>query len=225
MFLPRRWVGAALKRLPIPDSLRRRVMYDRERLLEFWSQDHPVDNDPAGYIAGRPRSEAVVSRLAAQGLTSGRVLEVGCNVGRNLDVLRAAGFEVEGIEINRRAIDLMARHHPQLAASNIHEGAAEDILPTLDGPYDVVMTMAVLEHIHPDVIDLIADQMARLGEWILTVEPFGHLSSRQFPHDVERLFTSRGMRQVDVVPMPELVEDEAVDDYALRLFRSEQLRN
>ena len=73
--------------------------------------------------------------------------------------------------------------------------------------FDLVFTMAVLEHIHPTSVEVF-DHMARIAERILTIEPSGfHISERQFPHEIRALFAGRGFKLESVTPMdhqPEL---------------------
>lgn len=175
---------------------RYRRMDSQASLHEFWRQPNPEGNDPNGYIHMIGRSQAlleIISDLPADA----RILEVGCNVGRNLAHLYDNGYPgVEGVEINPHAIELLRKTFPQLADTRIHLGAAGEVLPGFaDDQFDLVYTMAVLEHIHPDESGVF-DNMARIGKQVLAIEPHGRLSHRQFPHDVPKLFADRGLTQV-----------------------------
>jgi glycosyltransferase involved in cell wall biosynthesis/SAM-dependent methyltransferase len=70
---------------------------------------------------------------------AGRLLDLGCNEGRNLDFFRRAGFETEGLEPNPNAARV-ARQRGHV----IHESGIEVFEP--DQPYDVVVLSQVLEH-------------------------------------------------------------------------------
>lgn len=180
-----RWIG-------------RLVMDDRSSLREFWTQPSLERNDPAGYVLPIGRSRILEELLAAaQVPKEARILEVGCNVGRNLAYLHDQGrTHLAGIEVNPHAVEMLRRTYPQLVDVPIYVGAAEDILPTIeDDSFDVVYTMAVLEHIHPDS-KVVFDRIAQIGSAVLAIEPKGSLSHRTFPHDVPALFVARGMRLV-----------------------------
>jgi glycosyltransferase involved in cell wall biosynthesis/SAM-dependent methyltransferase len=70
---------------------------------------------------------------------SGRLLEIGCNEGRNLDFYRRSGFSVEGQEPNPvAAAAARARGHEVKEVELDALSAAE--------PYDVVVLSQVLEH-------------------------------------------------------------------------------
>ncbi|MDN5767001.1 MAG: class I SAM-dependent methyltransferase [Humibacillus sp.] len=134
--------------------------------------------------------------------TDARILEVGCNVGRNLAYLVDHGYShVEGVEISPHAVELLRETYPQLSDTSIHLGSAEDILPSLaDDSFDLVFTMAVIEHIHPSSTQVF-DEIVRIGKSVLAIEPPGRTSHRQYPHDVPQIFASRGLRLVSSQPM------------------------
>ena len=69
----------------------------------------------------------------------GRLLEFGCNEGRNLGFYRRSGFIAEGQEINPVAVEA-ARSR----GFTVHEGEIEAVGP--DHAFDVVVLSQVLEH-------------------------------------------------------------------------------
>ncbi len=80
-------------------------------------------------------------------LPTGKVLEVGCNIGLQLRLLERAnpGLEYHGLEPQGYAIDRAREHAPNM---HFHPGTAF-ALPFPDGAFDLVMTHGVLIHIHP----------------------------------------------------------------------------
>src|SRR5438874_11870105 len=78
-----------------------------------------------------------ISFLARRG--SGRLLDVGCNEGRALRIYRRNGFEVEGLEINRRAAT-----EAKKAGLEVHTCLIEEFVPPVS--YDVAVLSNVLEH-------------------------------------------------------------------------------
>lgn len=201
-----------------------RRMDHQATLHEFWRQPNPQGNEPHRYVNAVTRSQALLE-IIADVPKDARVLEIGCNVGRNLAYLHEHGYHrVEGIEINPHAVALLRETYPHLASTEIHIGAAGEVLPRLaDDEFDLVYTMAVLEHIHPDEASVF-DDMARIGRQILAIEPHGRLSHRQFPHDIRQVFGDRGLLLVSdrsMADYPCNARDTAMKDfYAFRFRRS-----
>lgn len=198
------------------DWLARRRIMKRDDLLNFWQTEAPEGNVPADYIAPVERSEALL-KLVQFLPADARILEVGCNVGRNLAFLFNAGYRnVEGVEISPHAVNLLRETFPELDGTTIHLGAAEDVLPTLEtAAFDLVFTMAVMEHIHPDSSNVF-DDIARLSDHVLAIEPTRrHATSRQYPHDPDAIFRSRGFRLASATPMTGV---PGLATYTARLF-------
>ena len=201
------------KLLPPDDGLNNyrvhtfRRMESLAKLREFWTQAEPQGNVPADYVNPIGRSRALLT-LVSDLPKDARILEVGCNVGRNLAYLHDNGYtSVEGVEISPHAVELLRKTYPQLAECQVHLGPAGDVLPSLaDDEFDLVFTMAVIEHIHPDEASVF-DDMVRVGKQVLAIEPKNRLTHRQFPHDVVELFTSRGMEAVSETWMGDFLED------------------
>lgn len=70
---------------------------------------------------------------------SGRLLDVGCNEGRNLVFYRRAGFTPEGLELNAVAAEAARRR-----GFMVHETDLAHLRPSL--PFDRVVLSNVLEH-------------------------------------------------------------------------------
>lgn len=197
----------------------RQTIMDRESLLAFWQTPEPEGNVPTAYVQedALPRSKALLELIRHLPKES-RILEVGCNAGRNLAYLHNAGYRnVEGVEISPHAVGLLRETYPELADTHIHLGAAEDVLPGFgDTSFDLVFTMAVMEHIHPQSI-AVFDNIARIGRRVLAIEPMeGHTTSRQFPHNLEKIFTSRGFRLKSKTPLPHV---KGIETYCAWIFR------
>lgn len=87
-----------------------------------------------------------------------RILEVGCNTGKQLGLLKNLGFSnLFGIEINNKALDI-AKSSKDL---NIIYGSGMDI-PFEDNFFDLVFTSGVLIHIHPNDLDKVISEMYRV---------------------------------------------------------------
>lgn len=165
--------------------------WDEGRLAEWWMGE----SDHADYVEGVDRSGIVVGMLDG----GERVLELGCNVGRNLNVLLESGWnDLAGMEISPRAWDEMGVHFPELRrAIDFYEG---NILSATfvfgDGEFDAVFTMAVLMHIHPDSIDGVCAEMARIAlQKIIVVESEVLEGVRFWARDYREIFEGLGWMQ------------------------------
>ncbi|MDO8881041.1 MAG: methyltransferase domain-containing protein [Coriobacteriia bacterium] len=107
-----------------------------------------------------------------------RILEVGCNVGVQLNLLARMGFtDLHGVEINPVAVE-----HAEVLNTDlpivVEEGTALD-LPFADASFDLVYTSGVLIHIHPDDLARVQREMVRCASrWIWGLEYYadnGHL--------------------------------------------------
>lgn len=197
----------------LPEPLRRRTA-DRHRrrppstlndIHDYWRAPPGDGNLPDDYLRVSPRRSELLVRLIRDTVSTPEpsVLELGCNVGRNLECLRreAVAGSLAGIEISDAAVRAMREHYPELAqTARILNCAAEQALPTLDdGAYDVVFTMAVLEHIHPSS-EWIFGELARVSaRWLITIEDERSLSLRHFARNYRTVFEPLGLSQVQEI--------------------------
>ena len=170
----------------------------KDDLHGFW-RDPDATNRPERYLEHAGRSEFLLGFVRPYVGPESTILEIGCNVGRNLAHLYDAGYRrLSGIEINADALTVLRESYPEMAgaADLVNAPVEEAIRDRRDGSIDLIFTMAVLEHIHPDS-EWIFDEIARVaGATVVTIEDELHVSQRHVPRDYELVFTSRGMRQV-----------------------------
>lgn len=180
----------------------------QDRLHRYWRSPDDGMNSPEDYLAERSRrsSEFMVEIARRHVSPPAATLEVGCNAGRNLEHLRLAGYgPLTGVEISESAVNLLRRRLPELAAAaTIHAGTAEEVLPKLpDDHFGLVLTMAVLVHIHPDSEEIF-DQLARVaGGELLIIEDESTNSPRHFKRNYRQVFGERGFRQIEAIPCGE----------------------
>ena len=87
-----------------------------------------------------------------------RILEVGCNVGNQLLLLKKMGYtNLWGIELQEYAVEIARK---RTSGINIAKGSAFDI-PYKNKFFDLVFTSGVLIHISPDDIDKVLIEIYR----------------------------------------------------------------
>jgi 2-polyprenyl-3-methyl-5-hydroxy-6-metoxy-1,4-benzoquinol methylase len=126
-------------------------------MILTWSSGTPAENmdeeilvSLSDIVSRHPwwaaRTDLVLAMLEGLGiLPPASVLEVGCGWGINLQALEAAGYQITGLDISRRALDKLDRPHRQLIEADLSLGLP-DSLPT----YDCVLALDVIEHIDDD---------------------------------------------------------------------------
>jgi len=179
----------------------------KDELHAYWRTANDAANAPELYLGAKEsqkkRSSFLVELASSQVGHDASILELGCNVGRNLHYLHQAGFtNLHAIEINADALQLLRKSFPDSAATaKIHCGTIEDNIRSFgDGQIDLIFTMAVLEHIHNDS-DFVFKDMVRVGKKIMTVEDERSHSERHFPRNYRTIFESLGMVQASEIPL------------------------
>jgi SAM-dependent methyltransferase len=81
----------------------------REDLHEYWMEPWDGANLPKDYLEPTERTDFLVQIVSRFAQPRARILEVGCNVGRNLNSLFGPGFReaLAGIEISAEAVRIM----------------------------------------------------------------------------------------------------------------------
>ncbi|KAA0206518.1 methyltransferase domain-containing protein [Candidatus Uhrbacteria bacterium] len=90
-----------------------------------------------------------------------RILEVGANIGTQLEILRRMGFaNALGVDVNAFAVAESKRLYPDV---QVIEGSAF-ALPYGDGEFDLVYTSGVLIHIAPEDLNKAMDEIHRVSK-------------------------------------------------------------
>ncbi|OQW58730.1 MAG: hypothetical protein A4S14_06795 [Proteobacteria bacterium SG_bin9] len=118
----------------------------------FWAQEYADEYIRKNSDFDRALGTEAWRKMLTRADGVGSVLECGCNIGRNISFLEAAlpGASRSIIEISKPAFDLVTGKHKLADAFN---GPIERA--NFGRTFDLVFTIGVLIHIHPD--DLIAN--------------------------------------------------------------------
>lgn len=201
-------------------------MLSQEECQEFWASREDGANAPDTYVA---KATGIVDFLHAfwspEVTPADHVLEIGCNAGANLNRLRELGFErMTGVEINPNALEVLRRVHPELeAGADLVRDSIESALGRLpDGAADVVLSMAVLIHLHPTSSGVF-EEMARVARYVCVIELENAANNYVFPRNYRRVFERLGcieLRQATITPRGYPDVSREYDGYVARLFRT-----
>ncbi len=87
-----------------------------------------------------------------------KILELGCNIGLNLSILKNFGFEnLSGLDINKRAISIAKQNNPEITFFNTSIESFET-----KEKFDLVFTSGVLIHIHPNHVNSVVEKIFNL---------------------------------------------------------------
>lgn len=126
-----------------------------EECLEYWSKpkDHNV---PENYNIRQgvtiKRSQFLVKLFKDyKVLKNDKIIELGCNCGRNLYYLDKEGYNnLTGIDINDNAIKKSKIFFPDLKINLIKNSIEDCVLKAHDNQFDVLFSMAVIQHVSLD---------------------------------------------------------------------------
>lgn len=211
--------------LPMPIRKAYIKRKSRDELFKYWTSPYDGKNMPSEYLKGKERSVFLLNLIKRYAEEDDRILEIGCNVGRNLNELFCAGFKnLAGVEISENAIDMMKDAYPDMANKiEIYIGSVENLIQDFgNNSFDLVFTMAVLEHIHTDS-KFIFPHMARITKKILvTIEDERGLSWRHFPRNYKKIFEGLGLRQIEEISFKKVKVPGLNSNFVARVFKNEK---
>lgn len=175
---------------------------NRKELHQYWKRPWDEGNLPQGYLDGKARSQFLLELMKKYAKPNAKILEIGCNVGRNLNYLFQYGFKnLEGIEISEGAVQLLKQSYPEMANhTKIYNVPIEEVIRDFkDGQFDVVFTMAVLEHIHTDSEWIFPEMVRITRDFLITIEDERGITRRHFPRNYKKIFKPLGMKQIEKI--------------------------
>lgn len=174
----------------------RTILDSKDNIHEYW-RNPTEENVPVRYLSrrGKIRSRYLKNVFVRHFPFEATITELGCNVGRNLWHLWKHGYHrLTGIEINQSAVDLMADKFPKMSPA-IMVGSIEDCILNLPRQ-DVIFTMAVLMHIHPDS-DWIFKEMSARADNLVMIEDERAKGPRAAVRNYRGIFEAIGMQQIE----------------------------
>jgi SAM-dependent methyltransferase len=144
--------------------------------------DHPETWSERGWLRAGAEDSIVPELLHRYDCR--RVLVPGAGTGRQYSYL--SDFEVVGFDISPTLVSESCRRYPHVTTL-VGEVTACDRVP---GPFDAVVTSAVLAHVHPRSIRAAIQSIQDTARKLLIVREYTRLGSPapyQFAHDYERL--------------------------------------
>lgn len=175
----------------------------RKEVHDYWKS--PPDsqyNSPEAYLKSNTKNTQILVDIVNQYFNDKNIniLELGSNVGRNLNRLYQDGFKnLNAIELNSDAIRLMEKSFPKtFSSTKIFECAIEDkIKEFTDKEFDLVFSMAVLMHIHRDS-EWIFEHIVRITKrYLIIMEHEKGVARKNFPRNYKTIFEKLGLKQID----------------------------
>lgn len=175
----------------------------KKEAWDFWrvaKEKKSAKNAPKNYIQYIERSKYLTNLIKKYLTKDSNIIEIGCNVGRNLNDLYENNFKnLSGVEINDSAIKLMKDAFPDLyKKADIHVSPVEDWLENNNKKnFDLIYSMAVFEHIHWDS-NFIFDIIKKIAsQYIITIEDeTTNWSNRHFPRNYKEIFEDRNWTEI-----------------------------
>jgi len=183
--------------------------------LEYWK--NPRDNNAAeNYLDSKKqtqKTDIVYKTIYKYAKKTDSILELGCNVGRNLNRFMEEGYKkVSGVEISEIAIKLGEKHYPELTGK-MKLSSIEDCIKDLP-VHDIVFTRAVLEHITRESDWIFPEIEKVVGKYLITIEDEKSDGWKHFKRNYQDVFTN--LTQIETRRLAE----EGMSDFVLRVFEN-----
>jgi SAM-dependent methyltransferase len=178
-------------------ALRARVFTrteEADRATNYWKRQrdyHVGEDDPRALERSRFVADVIVPELGIKSL-----LELGCNNGRNLAVLKERQPQVKtlGLDVHQEALEAARGRGLGL------EVRQQDV-NSLDEPpksWDAVLTMSVLDHIPDYAVEELAAKIAVTARYVIAVEVWlgkdEETAAYKYSRDYRPVFERHGAR-------------------------------
>lgn len=156
-------------------------MDDIDTIHSYWRTQRDIK-----YKEPIKRSEYLYNFIKDIVPKNSHIVELGCNLGRNLNYLYGEGYtNLTGVEISANSIEQMKQiYNVKWAVIN---SPIEDCIKELKA--DCYITMAVLEHIHPES-EWMFKEMSK-AKYIVTIEDELHDGARHRARKYDKIFNNQ----------------------------------
>jgi SAM-dependent methyltransferase len=151
----------------LDDNYEQREFWKKEFGDEYIERNNSLEYADSFYkkATGHTKSEIFENSFSSLGKNL-KILELGCNIGINLEILKKLGFQnLYGLEINEKAIEIAKIKHPD---TQFFHGSIEEF------DFDILRPGNNIQGMAPRFIDKIEGKNAKkdyvLGEGILESE-------------------------------------------------------
>ena len=193
----------------------------KDEVQNYWKNPDDIEfNSPEIYLkstTGRENTQILLNIINEYFENKEvKILELGCNVGRNINKLFENGFKnLFAIEINSEAIKLMEKSFPQtFSSTKIYETSIENKIKEFsNNQFDIVFSMAVLMHVHNDS-DWVFEHIARISKKKLIIIEHEKIKSKKvFLRNYKNIFEKFGLKEIKSFYLK--------DEYICRIFTRE----
>jgi 2-polyprenyl-3-methyl-5-hydroxy-6-metoxy-1,4-benzoquinol methylase len=167
----------------------------RDRLYEAYAAQHAgISNTAATALLYRHEIRPLLPPPSA-----GPVIDIGCGQGELVKILRAEGYDAQGVDVSPDQVKLA--HASGLF--HVQHGDYRTVLAERPGQFAAVTAIDVLEHLTKEEVletfDRVAESLTPSGVFVArvpnAVSPLGgHIRYGDFTH--ESCYTERSVRQV-----------------------------
>jgi cyclopropane fatty-acyl-phospholipid synthase-like methyltransferase len=120
--------------------------FQYEEDVKYFSKQEILEKSNARTIVEDSWNKAQFVRdFSLRGSNGKKLLDIGCGTGEFLFVAREMGYDVQGIDFNRHAINLARQ---KLGLSNVFTTDLYDFLKDKREVYDIVTAFEVIEHVN-----------------------------------------------------------------------------
>lgn len=194
-----------------------------QALHRYWRNPNYL-NDPKDYKDCIERSIKLLDIFNEFCSKDYRIIELGCGIGRNLDILYQNGYKnLFGMDIYDKALEMGKAFYPDtmgkipLLCSSIEDY----IVANQNIKFDVVFTMGVLMHIHPSSSWVFRYITNMVEKYLITAEEEGSIADRVLPYKFKDIFEDCGMKPIfeEYVEWDNKTDDEGIIKIQYRVFK------
>lgn len=212
----------------IIDTSKISLTYTQKDCHDIWKQmvnSYESLSNPEVYVSKPKDIVDLMHDFWSPEITSDMsIFELGCNCGVNLNWLSTYGYsKFGGIDINKNAIRKMKEYYSKIYKNGkFHIGSLEDKLSKINTKeYDVVFSMATLQHIHTTADNIFPEIVRIANKYILTLENESVNHGYMFARNYKEVFENLGCKEIKSMEIRKATHPNTnrnYHGYTMRLF-------